>query len=902
VAAVEEILDTAPGMRSISVALFLLPLFGSTVRAAEARAPSVVVMPFEEAPSGEGRFGYAAALTVLGALEAENYFTILHLKQLNRASEFHQRELKTLDPSERKRRLAQWLGADFVVSGRVTSTGDRTSVEVELIDRAKAEPQAAQVAGKDLITALAELPKTAMGMLGKAGAYEGAPKEARADLTRPPRTPVTTNPGALLEYAACYQVLIRQPIGVRDPVVLDPAIIEEAVKHCEAAKKLDPGLLDARAALGLAYALKGDQPGAERELAGVKNAPVFLPAYWIAKFWLLSRYYDNRLAVDTLRQTIAEHPGFLLARGYLGDAYNALGRYQEGLEVYQAYLDAIPDQPFVMSRIGYSLARLGRFDEAIDWNERALKITPGDSEISLELAGRYLDAGRLKDAQALLKQIVSEGNARGEVYLRLGYGELLLGDEAASEKAILKAIKVADTPAEWRTRGRARYDLAKLEVRHGDTNAAVEELMLAISEGYLDPMAIERDPDVKQLAAHPRLKKFLAKWIGKVAGLPQYVIPFPISKTGEVLLAPNASEDDRNAFLSKEQRDALRKLVRDSFDANNGCLNHREQTLWPAVTELALLESVRGVPGSASMAQRALLKNLALIDRVWGGAFDASAADAKTPWKSPRYSRTALVQAEEMRLYAIAWGLWGASAYRGATSSIDAFVMGFLRTPDETCRAGQAAFEGPEADEYYRRPDADRRRMGMPKVDPRVVARDQARLAMALALLYEVSEDEALLARAVRMLTWTRDHRKAEGRGYFPSDEDREPHLEDTTAMVEASLALAASTGDPRWLAEAKSAASAMEKLLDADRNAGQLAAQVARAANELALRANDAAAKALALKAMKLASVSMPSEPESAARLLLADRELGKDSLSSLIYGSRRSAVAGLVGTTQRF
>jgi tetratricopeptide (TPR) repeat protein len=495
--------------------------------------PAIAVMPFEGVERPVGDAGYAAALRVLGALEARRDVNVLHFKQLNRAIEQHEQELATVAAAEKLKRIGVWLGATAVISGTLNETGKNVTINLVRTD-ANGKSKTVKIEGMPLLAALNAIPERVDQLVPRT-------EPASAE----PIAPASSNVEALLEYAGCHEALIRQPIGIRDPVVLESSIVEDAIKRCESAAKLDANLLDARAALGLAYALKGDRAAAEKNLAAAKSSRAFLPLYWIGRFWILSRYYGADPAIDTLRRVIEEHPGFLLARGYLGDTLNTLGRHDDALEVFKAYLDAVPNQPWVMSRIGYTLAKQGKTKEAIDATKKALRSSPADSELLLEMASRYVDAGQAREAEVILRRVIATGSARGEVHLRLGYVYLMIGRYPEAERAMIAAIEKADRPSEWRTRGRARYDLAKLWMKNDVPDNALRQLRMAVEEGYLDTSRFEADADFQSLRNDARFKQLVAS-DGKA---PQFVSPFPVNpKTGEATRNDAAASTQAIAF------------------------------------------------------------------------------------------------------------------------------------------------------------------------------------------------------------------------------------------------------------------------------------------------------------------------------------------------------------------
>ncbi|MBK8324865.1 MAG: tetratricopeptide repeat protein [Betaproteobacteria bacterium] len=224
----------------------------------------------------------------------------------------------------------------------------------------------------------------------------------------------------------------------------------------------------------------------------------------------------------------------MLARGYLGDTYNKIGRSNEALAVFQGYLEILPSNPWVLSRIGYTYSRLGDHKQALEWTNKSLRLTPSDSEILLEMSGRMVDAGRNEDALAILKGIVADGSARGGSPAHWLYPRSprpIRRRRAVSgqgDRDLHRARRVEDA-------GRARYDLAKLWMRLGAPDNALRQLQFAIDEGYRDTDKFSVDPGMKPLLENPRYQAMVQR---PLSGGPEYIAPFPVNpENGDVALA-----------------------------------------------------------------------------------------------------------------------------------------------------------------------------------------------------------------------------------------------------------------------------------------------------------------------------------------------------------------------------
>ncbi|MBI2378877.1 MAG: tetratricopeptide repeat protein [Deltaproteobacteria bacterium] len=508
----------------------LMAAFGSAP--ALALGPSVLVMPFESKGRPLGDAGYLFQLRAVGTIRAVGELGEIHPKMQNRVVQQAEAKLADQMPDERLRTIARALGARFVVTGVLD---EQAAISVLTLDVAstsgtKDAPRAQKrIEGKDTITVLDVLPLalfdvlTSVGALGKGHA-----------LSDPANVfPMSKHRGALFEFARCSQTLLEQPIGLLNPVVLDQRTLDEAAQHCSTALALDKGFIDAEAALALIDALSGRTKRAEQRIAKLGPSKIFLPEVEVAKFWVLAHAYGTEEALRSLSAAVDAHPSFLLGRGYLGDAYSAIKDYDAAIAVFKAYLEAVPDQPWVMSRIGYNLAKKGDVEGAIDWTQRALKVAPSEAETLLELGSRFIDAKRTKDAITIFRRVIADGGARGEVHLRLGFTYFLDGEYGLAERSFHDAIRLAAAPSEWRTRGRARYDLAKLWMRFDAPENALRHLRAALDEGFRDPAVFVSDPDLQKLSTNAEFKK-LMKLAAKPPRRPDQLSPFEVdASTGE---------------------------------------------------------------------------------------------------------------------------------------------------------------------------------------------------------------------------------------------------------------------------------------------------------------------------------------------------------------------------------
>lgn len=458
----------------------LAVLAAGSALAAPARPPVVALLP----PRAEPALQPLALLLEARAselVEAGLTATEVHPKQVLRA--LQEENLVggdfTADATlEDARRL---LGADRVVGFSLTQAGKDLVVTGLARDAKKATPFTLK-AGATWAKALdAGAVAIAKALLGKA-----PPKSKDAP------QPASANDEALAAAGRCAQVVHAQPLGVENPVVLDAGDLEAAVKDCGHALELDPGLHYAGAALALAQAVLGRNEDATATLAKLGDGDDELELYSLARFWMLTRFQSNEAGVAWLRDVLKKHPGELIARAYLGETLGSLGEWKDAEAVWRDYLARAPASPFALARLSKALARQGRNDEAIATAKEGLALYPKSRELRLELGSRLIDAGIPADAEQELTPLAASPAVHGEDLLRLGWAHWLQGEVTEAATYFAKALERSTSPGDWRTRGRAQYDLALVAAKRGDAHGALRALKASMQTGFrlkaVDPL------------------------------------------------------------------------------------------------------------------------------------------------------------------------------------------------------------------------------------------------------------------------------------------------------------------------------------------------------------------------------------------------------------------------------
>jgi uncharacterized protein len=258
------------------------------------------------------------------------------------------------------------------------------------------------------------------------------------------------------------------------------------------------------------------------------------------------------------------------------------------------------------------------------------------------------------------------------------------------------------------------------------------------------------------------------------------------------------------ASLTTESRNALRQRLIETYDHTNQGWGTVHKWLDWDILEYSMSQT--SSEPFQQMARSTLAAQLNLMDPVWGGVYQYS---TDGDWRHPHYEKIMQVQAEDLRIYAEAYALWGDETYLQAAKRIRTYLKNFLTAPDGAFYTSQDAdlIPGQHGGEYFRLNDAQRRALGVPRIDTHIYARENGWAINALATLYAVTGDKSCLDDAIRAVSWIVEHRALADGGFRHDETDSAgPYLGDTLALGRAFLTLYTVTADLAWLQKAESA------------------------------------------------------------------------------------------------
>jgi uncharacterized protein YyaL (SSP411 family) len=394
-----------------------------------------------------------------------------------------------------------------------------------------------------------------------------------------------------------------------------------------------------------------------------------------------------------------------------------------------------------------------------------------------------------------------------------------------------------------------------------------------------------------------------------MASMLQAIIDDP--SPGPSIVAEQPLEQASDAGLKPEQREKLRKILRDNYDPKNRGWGTVQKFLDWDIIEFCLSETMRGDHELERMARETLEAQRQLIDPVWGGVYQYSTDGG---WKHPHFEKIMQMQSENLRSYAQAYALGKDPAYLDAAKKIRDYLRNFLTSPEGAFYTSQDAdlVQGEHSAEYFALSDADRRKRGIPRIDQHIYARENGWAINALATLYGVTGDESALANAMRAAEWVIANRSLPGGGFRHDAQDAGgPYLGDSIYMGRAFLKLYAVTADRKWLRRAEEAAQFIETKFKGDIGysafvqplAGTLKPKpqvdentaVARTMNLLYYYTGKETYEKAAQHAMRYLAAPAIGEHHGYAvgGILLADQELGAPPLHVTVVGKKDDPAA---------
>ena len=376
------------------------------------------------------------------------------------------------------------------------------------------------------------------------------------------------------------------------------------------------------------------------------------------------------------------------------------------------------------------------------------------------------------------------------------------------------------------------------------------------------------------------------------------------------------------AALDAALRDKLQRAYYEFYDARYGGWGRIHRFVNSPATEYAIEQARLGRREFELIARLTLHNGLNLIDPEWGGVYQYS---DQLDWLSPHFEKIMYYQAENLRLYSLAYARWRDEAYLQAAESVFAYVREFLLDADGGFYTSQDADLSLEVDghDFFKLDDQQRRALGIPRVDRNIYARENGWMIRALLAFHDASGNREALQTALAATRYLLAHRRLADGGFSHGEADSGgPFLGDNQAVAQAFIALYQTTGERRWLSELEQTLAFIERhfrnpdggynsaarepassgvFAEPFRQVDEIAA-LARTANLAAHYTGNAIARDIADHAMRYLAAPELSDPIIfQPGILLADYEINHEPVHITIVGAKQDPQAQALYTAAR-
>jgi transcriptional activator of cad operon len=505
---------------------------------AEVTVSSIVVLPFVDMTAEKNDQSFCDGLTE----EISNWLSqIPRLRVVARTSAFAFR-----GQSEDVRQIGKALGTNHVLEGSMRRFADHMRVTVQLIDARSGyhlwsanydRPMTDTInMQEDISRSVAETlqirltPDTAQRFAARRStdpqAYQSyllarhyQQLRTRADnehAIQLYRQVLSADPKFSLAYVGLVYALLNQYFFGDRPI---HEIAAEAEPLLSTALKLDPDLSDIYAVRGALRAeqFRNDAASSDFQRAVALNPNDSVAFTEMGRLFLMNKG-QPRDALDNYTHATVLDPLNYLPQAQRCVALQDLARYEEATTACDKARELQPQASWPMTATSWLMAAQGRLDEALKWNEQALKAAPDVIDTYMERATIFmilelpqraretLELARVQTKQeeavnqALAEVAYQEGGAdalrahlvaarleeasAAQALFAAAYNRLLVGDTSAAAQSIQRALKAADVSAgalgdAW---GAARWGhsneltMAMVELQMGDKPSAMRHL------------------------------------------------------------------------------------------------------------------------------------------------------------------------------------------------------------------------------------------------------------------------------------------------------------------------------------------------------------------------------------------------------------------------------------------
>lgn len=235
----------------------------------------------------------------------------------------------------------------------------------------------------------------------------------------------------------------EQGLLLRAGLAMEEGRVEDAIGDLRTILRDVPDSARAHALLARAHDMQGSKDLAEDHFARSFAAGRTQPTFGMAYAEYLLRNGKPQKVEEVLREVLRNAPDNVQAMRMLAQTYVATGKLADAQAVAEQ-LGKMGGQAVAASQVQGAVFQAQRnFNEGVAAFKRAYELSPNEVQPMVALVRSYVQAGKMKEAQSFMQQVVAASPAN--VDARLLQGQLLLqsGDRAGARQAFEAAITQA---------------------------------------------------------------------------------------------------------------------------------------------------------------------------------------------------------------------------------------------------------------------------------------------------------------------------------------------------------------------------------------------------------------------------------------------------------------------------
>ncbi|MDQ3063836.1 MAG: protein kinase [Acidobacteriota bacterium] len=412
------------------------------------------------------------------------------LKVIARSSSFKYRG-ESIDVQD----VANKLGVQAIIMGKVVRRGDNLTVRVEMVDVRENRQLWSEQYNRRAADALSVQEEIAQMVAEKLRLRLSGAQEQQLARRQ------TASPQA-------YELLLKGHF-YRNKTGTENA--KKAAEYYQQAIAVDPAYAPAYAALSVSYSdlvhasildPKEFTPKAEAAVRKALELDESLAEAHDALALLKLNDWDWAAAEQEYQRAIELNPN--LAKAHAGYAFylSLVGRHEQAIAGVNRARDMNPLSPAVNASVGYSLLLARRYDQALETLKKALELERNNPFTNGILAHTYMGKEMYAEAIAAYQRVIELGGEPGyRIYLGAAYAK---SGERGRAQAILKRL---ETSGSYVSPG----ELAILYAALGEQEQAFESLERAYAMRDAQLQFLRVEPAFDPLRSDPRFQDLLRR-------------------------------------------------------------------------------------------------------------------------------------------------------------------------------------------------------------------------------------------------------------------------------------------------------------------------------------------------------------------------------------------------------